>query len=151
MYCWGAALTIIETSKGTEIYQMRGRVSHESPYWTKKTSRWVHMVRGAADKKANNIQARLLVARNMEKCQTQLNEKKGRSGLSTNRSSTMSNSSIRKMKSSRKPLKPHGKGWKFPCKQPCLARSEEVSTEKLVALLSFARQNTHAPWKPTNR
>ena len=57
-----------------------------------KPSRRVYMVREAADKKANNIQARSLVARNMEKCQTQLNEKKSRSGLSNNRSSTMQES-----------------------------------------------------------
>ena len=45
---------------------MRGRSSHGSPYWMKKTSIRVNMVREAADKKASNIQARSLVARNME-------------------------------------------------------------------------------------
>ena len=36
---------------------------------------------------------------------------------------------------------------KFRCQQPCLARSGEASTGKLVALLALARQNTHASWK----
>ena len=36
----------------------------------------VYMVREAADKEANNIQARSLAARNMKKCQKQLNAKK---------------------------------------------------------------------------
>ena len=59
-------------------------------------------------------------------------------------------SSIRKMKRARKPSKnTHGKRWMFRWKQPCLARSEEVSTGKPAAL-AFARQNTHASWKPTN-
>ena len=40
--------------------------------------------------------------------------------------------------------------WKFRLKQLCFARSEEVCTVKTVALLAFARQNTHASWKPTN-
>ena len=44
-----------------------------------KTPRRVYMVQGAADKEANNILARLLVARNMEKiCQTQPTAKKNK-------------------------------------------------------------------------
>ena len=34
-WCLNAALTIIGILKGTVINQMRGRVSHDSPYWTK--------------------------------------------------------------------------------------------------------------------
>ena len=86
------------------------------------------------------------MARNLQTCQTQLNEKKSISGLSKNRSSTVqesrevSVSSIRKMKSSRKPYKEHGQTWKFRWKQSCLARSGEESTGRLVALQAFARQ-----------
>ena len=42
MLCLNAALTIIGVSKGIEVYQMRGRVSHGSPYWMKKTQMGIH-------------------------------------------------------------------------------------------------------------
>ena len=83
--------------------------------------------------------------------------KKSRSLPSRNRCSTMQESCevflllIRQTRSSRKLSKQtHGKSWKFWWEQPCFARSEQVSSGKLVALLAYARQNTHASWKPTN-
>ena len=42
MWCLNAALTIIGMSKGTEIYQMRGRVSHASPCWMKSLQTGTH-------------------------------------------------------------------------------------------------------------
>ena len=68
VWCWGAALTIIGIPKGTEIYPMRGRVSHDSSYWTKNLQMSTHGPEEASDKEANNKEARSPVARNMENC-----------------------------------------------------------------------------------
>ena len=56
----------------------------------KKTSKWVYMVRGAVDEEANNIQARLLVARDMERHVRSVEKKKRRKSVtSKNQSLTM--------------------------------------------------------------
>ena len=63
-------------------------VEGDREYWT-KTSRRMYMVREAADKEANNIQARSPVAVIWKTCQMQLIEKKNKSGPSKNWSSTV--------------------------------------------------------------
>ena len=89
-------------------------------------------------------------------CQKQRNENKNKSGLSKNRSLTtpegceVFTSLIQQMRSSRKLLEKRRESWKFRCQQLCLARSLQESTRKLVALLIFARPNTHASLKPAN-
>ena len=58
---------------------------------------------------------------------------------------------IQQMRGSKKLFKMCGESWKFRCQQQCLARLEYESTERPVAPQAFARQNTHASFKPTNR
>ena len=56
----------IGLSKETETYHIRGLGSHDSPYRT-RASRWVYMVRGAVDEETNDIEASLVLARDMER------------------------------------------------------------------------------------
>ena len=80
---------IIGTLKETEIHQMRDSF-HTIHNSESKTFTRIFTVWEAAEKEANNIQPRTLVARDMGKtCQMQLNEKKNKSGLPKNRSLTM--------------------------------------------------------------
>ena len=66
MYCWSAALTIIGTSKQTEIYRTRGQVSHGSPCCMKNLQTDIHGPGGGWQKGKKKIQVGSLVARNMD-------------------------------------------------------------------------------------
>ena len=59
-------MTIIGTLMGTETLQRRGQALLGSRYWFLTTG-WIYMVGGATDKEANDVQARLPVAREMER------------------------------------------------------------------------------------
>ena len=66
----------------TETYQIRGLDSHDSTYWTKNLQ-MVFIVREAVEKEANDIQARLSVARDMERHVTSsATKRKTKGGLS---------------------------------------------------------------------
>ena len=112
---------------------------------------------GETDMKAIDIQTRLSVARNLERhAEASKRKEKSKSGQSKNRSLTMpencevSTSLIQQLSNSRKLEKMRGESWKFRCQQQCVARPEDESTGKPVALRVFARQNTRASLKPTN-
>ena len=81
MWCLNAAWTIIGMSRETETYQMRGRVSHDSPYWMKNLQTGTHG-RGAGDKKGKQHPGLITCGQRYGKIrQKQLNDKKSRSGL----------------------------------------------------------------------
>ena len=96
------------------------------------------------------------MARDEEKSQKQRNEKKNKNGLLVNRSLTtlevceVFTLLFQRMQSSKKLSRTRGENWKFRCQQQCLARPKEENTGKPVALLVFARQNTHASLKQPN-
>ena len=124
-------------SKGTEIYQTRGQVSHDSQYWMKNLQTDISGPGSGWRRSKQHPGAITWVQRYGETCQMQRNDKKNKNGLLKNRSSTVQEvwevfiSSIPQMRSSRKLFKMRGESWKFRCQQLCLARSGEESTRDL--------------------
>ena len=149
MWCWEAAYAIIGTLKETEIYQMRGQVSHDSQYWMQNLQTDFHGPGSGWQRSKQSPGAITSGQRCGKTCQMQLNEKKYKSGLSKNRSSTNARrlrgiySLIQQMRSSRKLLKMRGESCKFRCQQLCLERSEEERTRKLVAICSQDQIRMH--------
>ena len=75
MWCLNAALTIIGMSKGTEICQMRGRVSHSSPYWMKTLQTDIHGP-GSGWQRSNQHPGQITCGQKCGQiCQTQRNAK----------------------------------------------------------------------------
>ena len=70
LYCWSAALTIVGTSKGTEICRMRGQDSHDSPYWKNNLQMGRHSGLTSCGQRCGKT------------CEKQRNENKNKSGLS---------------------------------------------------------------------
>ena len=123
---------------------------HTNYHIGRKTSKWVYMVWGTADKKANNIQAWLLVARDVERhvrsSETRRKTKLDRSLTTPEDCAVFTWSSGCRVE--RKYVKSAEKIGSSDASTN--ARSGEERTRKLVALLMLPRQKTHASLKPTN-
>ena len=110
----------------------------------------IHGLVGRLTKKANNIQAK----RNMSNASS---TKKAKMSYQKKRSSTMQEK-LRSIyfidptdgKVYKTKQKTHEKVGNSDGSSHALQDQRRSATEKLVALLTFARQNTHASWKPTS-
>ena len=103
------------------------------------------MVRGAADKEANNIQARLPVVRKMENL-SDAAQRKGKQKWAIEKPKLDNARRLRGIYFidpadagfTETILKKRGESWKFRCEQLCLARSGVARTSRPIALLVLA-------------
>ena len=116
---------------GSKFVRLMDRIHevHNTEKKKKKTSKRIYVVRGAPYNNSRNYQTWLLVAWNFgPACQKQLRKRESSNGRSKNQSSMMLEgweafiSSIRKMESSRKPLKTQGKSWRYWWSRLCHVR-----------------------------
>ena len=89
VWCSKAALAIIGMSKSTEIYQMRGRVSHGSPCWMRNLQTGTHGPGGGRQRSKQHPCQITCDQKYGKTRQTQPNAKKNKSGRSKNQSSIM--------------------------------------------------------------
>ena len=122
---------------------MRGRVPHGSPYWMKNLQTDFHGP-GSGWQKATNIQARscgqnygTYVKRSSTKGKAAMGyrETEARQCKVVERHFFIDPTDAE----FKEPWKTHWTSWTFRWKQPCFARSEEVSTGNPEGLLAFAR------------
>ena len=88
------------------------------------------MVRGATDKEANDIQATLPVARDLEKHVRSVETKgEAKKRLLKNRRLTMQENCKVFISLIQKLFNMRGESWKFRCQQHCLARREDENAQ----------------------
>ena len=97
-------------------------------------TRWMYMVREETDKKANDLQTKLFVARYLENMS---DARKLRCVYFVD---------IQHMKNSRRLWTMRVESWKFRCQQQCLAEPDAKSTVKPAAFWTNVRQNTHTAY-----
>ena len=127
--------TIIGTLMEIETCQTRGHVLQGSRYSDEKTTGWIYLVREETDKKANDIQTRLSVARNWERHVRSVEAKrKAKVGNRKNWGFTMPEncvvftSSIQQMKTSRTFWKNARRKLEVPMPAAMLCRTKQPWT-----------------------
>ena len=157
-HCRKAASMIIGTSMVQENCPIHGQVSHNSPYWRRKSLQTDTCGPEGGWRNGKQHQGLIICGQKSgEEWQGTLSWGRSINGQLKDRSSIMledygeSISLTLRTWNSRKSSKMQGENWKHQWVQLCLARhARKASTEKPVARWMISSLRLHVSWKPVN-